>query len=72
MSKRILAALALTAPSGTAFAITFEKVDANQDGMIFAEEGAAVGWTEEQIQRADTNADGGLDTEEFKAATGTE
>lgn len=72
MSKKILAALALAALSGTAFAITFEEVDANQDGMISVEEGSAAGWTEEQIQSADTNADGGLDTEEFKAATGTE
>jgi hypothetical protein len=27
---------------------------------------------EEQIHNADTNADGGLDSDEFKAATGTE
>lgn len=72
MSKKILAVLALAALSGTAFAMTFEEVDANQDGVISAEEGAAAGWTEDQIKGADLNADGALDADEFKAATGAE
>lgn len=72
MSKKILTALALAALSGAAFAAAFEEVDANQDGMISAEEGMAAGWTEEQIKGADTNADGSLDSTEYEAAAQAE
>lgn len=69
MNKKILTAIALAALSGAAVAGTFAEVDANQDGMISAEEGMAAGWTEEQITAADVNADGTLTEEEFTAYT---
>jgi Ca2+-binding EF-hand superfamily protein len=68
MSKRILVALSLAAlTSASAFAATFEEVDANQDGMISAEEAQAAGI---DVTTADANQDGALDQSEFEAAMG--
>ncbi len=70
MNKKILVTLALAALSGAAFAAApeFTAVDANQDGMISAEEGQAAGM---DITGADANQDGSLDAAEYEAATKT-
>ena len=49
----------------------FSTVDANGDGMVSMEEAANAGWTwsEDQFKAADTDGDGGLNADEFAAAT---
>ena len=72
--KQILIALsALGFATGVAFAQApaFESVDANGDGLVSMEEGAAAGftWTADQFQAADTDGDGGLSADEYTAAS---
>ena len=70
MSKKTLAALALVSFSGAALAMApaFGDVDTDQNGMISAEEAAAVEGLD--FTKADANQDGALDEAEWKAVTG--
>lgn len=68
MFKKILVALSFAALASTsAFAATFDEVDADQDGMVSAEEAQAAGI---DMTTADANQDGSLDQGEFEAAMG--
>lgn len=68
MFKKILVALSFAALASTsALAATFDEVDADQDGMVSAEEAQAAGI---DMTTADANQDGSLDQGEFEAAMG--
>ncbi len=73
MKKLVLALATIGFAAAPAFAqeADFAKVDANADGKVMMEEATAAGWTwtEEQFKAADTDADGGLNADEFKAAS---
>ncbi len=49
----------------------FATVDADGNGVVSMEEATTAGWTwtEDQFKAADTDGDGGLNEEEFAAAT---
>jgi EF hand len=49
----------------------YTKVDANADGSVTIEEATAAGWkwTADQFKAADTDASGGLSSDEFVAAS---
>lgn len=53
--------------AGSAFAASFEEVDADKSGGVSAEEAKAVEGLD--FAAADKNADGSLDADEFAAAT---
>ena len=68
--KKTLVSLALCAGISSpalAQSAAFEKVDVNQDGMISAEEAAAIEGLD--FGAADLNGDGMLDKAEYEAAT---
>ena len=73
MKKLLTAIAALGLATGPALAqmADWQTTDANADGMVTMEEGAAAGyeWTEEQFKAADTDGNGSLSEEEFTAAT---
>lgn len=73
MKQLMIALSALGFATGVAFAQApaFDAVDANGDGLVSMEEGAAAGfaWTDDQFKAADTDGDGGLSADEYTAAS---
>lgn len=68
MRKVLLTVAVLALSSGFAWAVTFEEVDANQDGIISSEEAAIVEGLD--FSAADADADGALSMDEYQSATG--
>jgi hypothetical protein len=67
--RRVLLTIAgFALSSGLAWAVTFEEVDANQDGIITSEEAAIVEGLD--FSAADTDADNTLSMDEYQSATG--
>ena len=70
MIKKILVALSLAALAGApAFAVTFDELDADKNGLVSAEEAQAAGI---DLSKTDANQDGSLDQAEFDAAAGAQ
>jgi hypothetical protein len=68
MLKVLLTVAVFALSSSLAWAVTFDEVDANQDGIISSEEAAIVEGLD--FSAADADADGALSIEEYQSATG--
>lgn len=73
--KKLILALGLVgfaAAPAIAQEMDFATVDADGNSMVSMEEATAAGWTwsEEEFKAADSDGDGSLNADEFKAASG--